>query len=269
MNRNYLHDFELYLSSSKRYRQTTINSYCTVLNKYLYYFKKSPKNITKKEVQKYFSTLSKSQIKQTIGALALFHKHIAKLPERVNWFKYPKQDKSIPDILNKSEIERLIDSTFNLKHKLLIKLSYDCALRISELINLKISDYDKELKQFHIHNSKGAKDRIVPVNDDTIELLREYYMVHRPSKYIIEGQSKDQYSATSIRKVLERSLKRCKIAKSIKFHSLRHSRATHLLNNGLSINVLAKFLGHSNIKTTEIYLHTSVDEQNELIKKAS
>lgn len=269
MNKNYLHDFYLFMSSSKRYRQATINSYCSVLNKYLCYFKKSPKNITKKEVQEYFTTLSKSQTKQTIGSLSIFHKHIAKLPERVKWFKYPKQNKSIPDILNKNEIERLIDSTFNLKHKLIIKLSYDCALRISELINLKISDYDKELKQFHIHDSKGAKDRIVPVNDDTIELLREYYKVYRPTTFILEGQFKGQYSATSIRNVLKDCLVKCKITKKIKFHSLRHSRATHLLNACVSIKMISDFLGHSNTKTTEIYLHTSVEERNNLIREAS
>ena len=269
MNRNYLHDFEVYMSSTKRYRDRSIEVYSSMLKKYLDHFRKSPKNITKSEVQKYFVGLSKSQVKQTIGALAIFHCKVVGLPERKRWFTYPKQDKSIPDILTKEEVRKVIDSIFNLKHKAILSVAYDGGLRISELINMKISDYQKPTMSFHIHNSKGAKDRIVPISESTANLLREYYLAFRPKEYLFEGQYGDKYSMTSARNVLKKSLRKIGIKKKIKFHSLRHSRATHLVNSGVSLKIVADFLGHSNTKTTEIYLHTGAEERNNIIRAAS
>lgn len=268
MNTNYLHDFEVFLKSRKM-ADSTIRSYSSMLRKFLHQHKKSPQNITIKEIQAYLADKSRSEVKQTVGALRILYGDVLNCPKKLHKIRYPKKQKTIPDVLSKDEVQQIIDSIHNVKQKAMIQLAYDCGLRVSEVINLKMSDYDKAFKQFHIRQSKGAKDRIVPVTDRTIDMLNRYYMLYRPVDYLFAGQTRPQYSTSSLQTIIRRAVQQLGIRKRIKFHTLRHSKATHLSNAGVKIQHIAQFLGHSSTKTTEIYLHTANEELNDIIRNAA
>ena len=140
----------------------------------------------------------------------------------------------------------------------MLSLIYACGLRRSELLNLKPSHIDSKRKLLIIYQSKGRKDRVIPIGDKIIELLRDYYKAYRPIVWLFEGQIKgEKYSAASLQKVLKRALKKTKISKPVTLHWLRHSFATHLLENGTDLRFIQEILGHKSSKTTEIYTHVS------------
>jgi site-specific recombinase XerD len=149
----------------------------------------------------------------------------------------------------------MIDLTTNQKHKCIIKLLYGCGLRLSELLNLKITDIDSGNMVVHIQNSKGNKDRVVMLSNQLLQDLREYFLVYKPKEYLIEGQGGGIYSEKSVQNVVKDAAKRAGIKKQVTPHVLRHSFATHLLENGTDIRYIQQLLGHSSIKTTEIYTH--------------
>lgn len=193
----------------------------------------------------------------------------------------PKREKIIPQVLNLDEIRRIIFSIKNLKHRCAIQFSYDCALRISEVINARIKHIDFDRNFFFVHQSKGAKDRTVFFTEDTKKILIDYLAEKFPNGYTGEeylfdgqdnfgGEKKEQYCASSLRAILRRACRKAGIQKKIKFHSLRHSKATHLHNSGMmTLRDLADLLGHTDTKTTEIYLHTQNEDLREKYLKAS
>jgi len=146
-------------------------------------------------------------------------------------------------------------SISNLKHKAIIMTIYSAGLRISECINLKIKDIDSNRMQIRVEQSKGKKDRYTLLSAKTLEILRAYFKEYKPKEYLFEGQYGGSYSATSIQTFFRETVKRVGITKKVTVHSLRHSFATHLLENGTNLRYIQSLLGHSNSKTTEIYTH--------------
>lgn len=259
MTEEVLQDFRTFCAC-KNYRPRTIDSYESCLKKFLLYFKRSPKDITLNEVYSFLSNIPEVNTKkQYVGALRILYSHVRPQKNKLKKIQYPKKEKHIPVALTPTEVDRCLSSIKNLKHRAMIELAWVCALRISEVINLKVRHISRENVIF-IEDSKGAKDRIIPIPEETLQLLREYYRSYfklvSKDDYLFPGQN-GLYSPTSIRNVFNRST--TGINKKVKFHSLRHSRATHWMNKGLSMHEVAKLLGHSSIKTTEIYLHTSID----------
>jgi len=155
------------------------------------------------------------------------------------------------------EVKRLLDVTENLKHNTMLKLCYGMGLRLSEILNLKISDIDSRSMRVHIVCGKGKKDRYVNLPQSILEQLRSYYLEYKPKEYLFEGQYGGQYSGRSIQQVFKNSLEKARITKKVGVHSLRHSYATHLLENGTDIRFIQELLGHRDIKTTLIYTHVS------------
>jgi len=139
----------------------------------------------------------------------------------------------------------------------MLKLCYGMGLRVSEIINLKIEDIDSGNMQVLIQQSKGKKNRYVNLPESILEQLRTYYKEYKPKKYLFEGQYGDQYSIRSVQAVFKTAMRKAKIRKKIGIHGLRHSFATHLLENGTEIKFIQELLGHSNIKTTLVYTHVS------------
>ncbi len=179
----------------------------------------------------------------------------------------PKKERVLPQVLSIQECSDIFAAIDNLKHKAFIQLAYACALRISELEGIKIKHIDGKAKTLFIEQSKGAKDRVVPIPEETLVLLRQYFKLYignnySGESYLFTGQSKTHtsYSQASIRAVLKRAAIKAMILKKIKFHTLRHSRATHWYNAGLQIRDIALLLGHSNLSTTEIYIHTGLED---------
>jgi integrase/recombinase XerD len=161
----------------------------------------------------------------------------------------------LPKVIHIDDIAKMIKQTENLKHKTMLMLVYGMGLRVSEIINLEITNIDSKRMQVHIQGAKGKKDRYVNLPDAVLPFLRNYYKIYKPKKYLFEGQYGEQYSSRSAQQVFKQSLERANINKNIGIHGLRHSFATHLLEQGTDISYIQKLLGHNNIKTTLIYAH--------------
>ncbi|MDR0795691.1 MAG: tyrosine-type recombinase/integrase [Tannerella sp.] len=159
-------------------------------------------------------------------------------------------------MLSRDEVRRIIGGTENLKHRTLLSLIYSCGLRVSEAANLKATDIDSERKQIHIRLAKGAKDRYVMLSEKVLLLLREYWSHYRPKVYLFEGGTRGKAIAVrTIQHAFSMAVNRAGVNKSHGIHILRHSFATHLVEKGISLLAIQKLLGHTDIKTTMVYLH--------------
>ncbi len=147
----------------------------------------------------------------------------------------------------------------NPKHRLLLKLCYGMGLRVSEIAKLKISHIDSKRMQVLVNQAKGKKDRYVNLPESVLEELRTYYLEYKPKEFLFEGHYGTQYSVRSVQAVFKNAMKKAKINKKVGVHSLRHSYATHLIEQGTDIRFVQELLGHKDIKTTMIY--TSLTDQ--------
>ena len=166
-----------------------------------------------------------------------------------------RKENYLPEVLSEEEVVAILKAITNLKHKALIMTIYSGGLRISELINLKIRDIDSDRMQIRIQQSKGKKDRYTLLSKKTLITLRLYFKEYKPKEWLFEGEGGGQYTDSSIYSIFKRALTTAKITKKVSIHSLRHSFATHLLENGTDLRYIQNLLGHSSSKTTEIYTH--------------
>jgi site-specific recombinase XerD len=168
----------------------------------------------------------------------------------------PNREKKLPVILSKKEVERIIAGISNLKHRTFISLMYSCGLRLSELRNLKVADIDSTRMQIHIRLGKGAKDRYVMLSEKILLMLREYWKKYRPKEYLFEGASPGKaIAARTIQHTFTKVIAKAGIKKNVSVHTLRHSFATHLLENSVNLIAIQKLLGHNHINTTITYTH--------------
>lgn len=249
---------------SKRYSESTITTYSEALKSFLVFYRdKAVADINNEDVIVYNNehilknNLSASYQNQVTNSIKLFFQTIRETKMLVDKIHRPKNAKTLPNVLSKEEAFRLIDLTTNLKHKTLLALIYSSGLRISEAINMKITDIDRQRMLIHVKNAKGKKDRYTLLSTKVLGLLKEYYAIYKPKTYLFEGQYGEQYSSRSAQAVLQQSAKKAGITKQISLHTLRHSFATHLLENGTDLRYIQDLLGHSSPKTTMIYTHVS------------
>ncbi len=248
----------------ENYSEQTVKSYCSALKLFLEWISRLKLDIvTDENIQNYIyyckseKNHSFSSMKQTIAAIRYFYDKILRkpIPESLNITM--RKPTYLPVVLSKKEIGKIIKSTNNLKHKAILFLIYSAGLRLGELLNLKIEDIDSESKRIHIRQSKGKKDRYVMLSDKALELLREYFKQYNPKDYLFEGQNGGKYSPKSVQSVFKRSKLKAGIKKKATVHSLRHSFATHLLDEGTDIRYIQELLGHKRLETTQIYTHIS------------
>lgn len=245
----------------RNYSESTIGNYNNALiqfRKWNYRELYLDKDLLFKYVE-YLKTFDKSYsyIKNSIMALRLFSELVLGKKLKNDYLRGIKRKSTLPDVLSVEEVKQVLNSLDNLKHKAIISLIYSCGLRISECINLKIIDIDSKRMLIKIVQGKGKKDRLVQLSPKLLELLRDYYKQYKPKEHLFQGQFKDEYSAKSIQNVLRRALQKCRITKKITVHSLRHSFATHLIEQGTDIRIIQEILGHKDIRTTQIYTHIS------------
>ncbi|MBM3186893.1 MAG: site-specific integrase [Bacteroidetes bacterium] len=259
-----LSNFKKHLMS-KRYSENTIKTYSEALSLFLRYFDNKAIDDIENEDLIIFNNsyileqnLSSSFQNQIVNAIKLFYwtRKGKKLnPELVH---RPRRAKPLPNILSKKEVKSILDAHNNLKHKVMLSLIYSCGLRCGELIALTPQHIDSRRNIVIIKNSKGKKDRIVPLSPKILEMLRDYYKTNKPKNYLFEGQTVGQpYDKRSLQLVLKQALKKTGISKPVTLHWLRHSYATHLLENGTDLRYIQELLGHASSKTTEIYTHVS------------
>jgi site-specific recombinase XerD len=193
-----------------------------------------------------------SQQNQVINAIRFLYKFgLNKKYDKVS-FKRPKSEKKLPRVIDGEFIKERLNKIENLKHKAILTLTYSVGLRVSEITNLKIEDIDSKRMLINIKNAKGRKDRIVPLSPVVLGLLRDYFKQYRPKEYLFNGQTTTQYSIGSCQKIYKKY-----IENHGHIHTLRHSCATNLLEKGADLVIIQKILGHSSVKTTQIYTHVS------------
>jgi len=227
-------------------------------------FNRLPEHISDDEINEYLTGLalasktpSRSNFKHMVYGLRYYFRHIGQGKRAVNLPPIREDDK-LPVILNQSELRELFSAPTLLKHRVILSLAYSAGLRSMELVNLKIADIDFERKTIHIRKSKYRKDRIVPLSNLIAIGLRKYLDAEHPQEFLFNGkQPNGSFSGKGLSWVMHEALKKTSITKEVNLHSLRHSYATHLLEQGVNIVTLKELLGHADIATTLIYLHVA------------
>ena len=220
-------------------------------------------HLNSKDFQSYldnYNFTSVSQQNQVINAIRFLYKFgLDKKYDKVS-FKRPKKEKKLPKVIDGDFIKLKLSKIENLKHKTILSLTYSVGLRVSEVINLKIEDIDSKRMIIHIKNAKGKKDRIVPLSQTILELLRTYFKEYRPTEYLFNGQNNLKYSSGSCNKIVKKYL-----GEQYHIHQLRHSCFTHLLESGTDLRIIQSIAGHNSSKTTEIYTHVSKKLLNKVV----
>ena len=251
----------------RRYSSNTIKTYSDALEVFFrFYQNKKSECLTIEDIIHFNSeyilrkNLSASYQNQVINAIKLFYRNRFNRTMEVDFIQRPRREKRLPNVLSKEEVKAILEAHNNLKHKVMLSLIYSCGLRCGELLALEPTHIDSKRNIILIKNSKGKKDRIVPLSQKILEMLRIYYKLHKPKCYLFEGQTTGMpYDKRSLQLVLKQALNKTKIIKPVTLHWLRHSYATHLLENGTDLRYIQEILGHSSSKTTEIYTHVSTN----------
>ncbi len=248
----------------KRYSESTIKTYFTFIADFFDFVNLIPlERLSNRHVELFIEKVfiprnySISTHRQFISALKLFVVFYPVIRIDNLILHRPKKSRLLPTILSNEEIISILRCTKNLKHRAIIAMIYSAGLRISELLNLKLNHIDIQRRQIMVKDSKGRKDRNVILAQSCIPLILNYLDTYKPNLYFTEGKPSEKYSAESVRAFLKRSCKIAKITKSVTPHTLRHSYATHLLENGIDLRYIQELLGHSKPETTMIYTHVS------------
>jgi integrase/recombinase XerD len=250
--------------NEKRYSVHTCEAYISLLELFFkFHITKDPSEITTEDISGFFNdyivfhNYSASYQNQMVSAIKMFYKlNGSGVLETVS-FGRPRRIRALPKVFSKEDVKAILNSPRNEKHRLLLWMIYSCGLRRSEATNIKLNDLDRQRGILNIREAKGLVDRIVPVSEKVWVKIDEYMESYRPSLYLFEGQSGGRYSSESVYRVFKEALKRAGIRKEVGVHSLRHSYATHLHENGLDIRYIQELLGHRSTRTTEIYTHVS------------
>ncbi len=202
--------------------------------------------------------LSSSYQNQIVNAIKLYFNIIKETAIVIEKIHRPKQGKVLPNVLSKEEVKAILCAHSNLKHKVKLSLIYSCGLRCGELLAFQPHHIDSKRNIVLLKKSKGKKYRIVPLSSKILEMLREYFIIHKPKTYLFEGQKEGlPYDARSLQQVLKQASSKARISKPVTLHWLLHSYATHLLKNGTDLRYIQELLGHNSSKTTEIYTYVS------------
>ncbi len=253
--------------------QSTLNNYIRRIATISLHFGRLPEDINEDEINEYLVALardpkspSRSSFKHMVYGLRYYYRLLG-MNKKAIALPSLKNDTKLPIILNRSELKELFKAPKLLKQRIVLTLIYSAGMRGQEVINLKISDIDFERKTIHIRQSKYKKDRIMPLANAMSIGLRKYLSAENPHIWLFNGKEADgRYSVKGLSWVFRENLKKTSITKEVSLHSLRHSYATHLLEEGINIVTLKELLGHANIITTMIYLHIA---QCEMIKAHS
>lgn len=227
-------------SSIERINEFSSNA----INDYHYYLKQ----------EKRYSVKS---INQSVSAIKYYYREVLKRKMDFESISRGKRGREVPRFYSIEDIKKILDSIVNIKHKAMLTLIYSSGLRVSELLELKPKEILSDRKQIFIKGSKGDVDRYTILSDKALEILRDYWKEYHPQHYLFEGQFGGKYSASSVRNVLKKAIKKANVNSKGATHSLRHSFATHLIESGVDIRYVQALLGHKSLKTTEIYTHVT------------
>ena len=250
------------------YSQRTVETYAYHIMKFIQYFDKDPADINEDDIKRYFiylkdtKKLGPSATAQAISGVKFFLQKTMDKDFRVFSFVRNPRGKKLPVILTRKEVQKVLSLIRILRHKACLTLIYTCGLRLHEATTIAPADIDSQRMFVHIKDAKGKKDRLVPLPTATLHILREHYKTHRNPRFVFpapgrggiqEKTARRPLPDSSIQTVLKAALKQAAVFKNISVHNLRHSYATHLLEAGIDIRIIQKYLGHKSIASTMIY----------------
>ena len=248
--------------SLKNYSRRTIRTYTSLFRKFLEFFPgRDPETLDGDDIRSYLLYLieerkvSLSHENQTINAIKFYYEKVLGRPVEKYYIQRPRAGRKLPVVLSEEEVAHLLRQIKNLKHKCIVLLIYSGGLRLSECVNLELSDIDSKRMLITIRNSKGGKDRQTILSAKLLPLLRDYYRIYKPKKFLFESLQGGQYSDRSVQEIVKKAASRARFLKKVTVHTLRHSFATHLLERGVDLRYIQALLGHTNTKTTQIYTH--------------
>jgi len=257
---DYLQKLEL-----KQYSINTAKTYIQLFEKFINHYKELEiTNINENDIRSYMQLLvqekkSHSYLNQMINSIKFYYEVVLEMPNRFYSIERPIKSETLPKVISLEEVKVIINNTNNIKHKCIVSLLYSAGLRRSELLNLKLEDIDSKRMVITVKNGKGNKDRLTLLSETVLVDLRLYYKEWKPKVYLFEGVQGNQYTATSILKIIKNAAKKGGIRKNITPHMLRHSFATHLLENGTDLRYIQVLLGHNSSRTTEVYTQVAIN----------
>lgn len=249
----------------KRYSMNTARIYISMFERFINaHIESDLLSINEAQIRLYLQGLvqeqhSNSYINQMINSIKFYYEVVMEMPNRFYSIERPRKKESLPKVISAEEVQMIINNTNNIKHKCIVSLLYSAGLRRGELLNLKIDDIDSKRMVINVKNGKGGKDRITILSPTVLADLRIYFKKWRPRIYLFESPTGDMYSAQSVLRVIKKAASNAKINKTVTPHMLRHSFATHLLENGTDLRYIQVLLGHSSSKTTEVYTQVAIN----------
>lgn len=257
---NYLRKLEL-----KQYATSTAKTYISLFERFINAHQTMQLDeISEKDIRNYLQLeiqkgRSGSYINQMVNCIKFYYEIVLGMPNRFYEIERPRSKKALPKVISLQEVNALINNTNNIKHRCIVSLLYGAGLRRAELLNLKLTDIDSKRMVIEVRNGKGGKDRLTILSETVLSDLRRYYKKWKPKTYLFEGPVGEPYSGTSVGKIVKTAGRKAGIRKTVTPHTLRHSFATHLLENGTDLRYIQVLLGHNSTKTTEIYTHVAVN----------
>ncbi|WP_025740140.1 tyrosine-type recombinase/integrase [Aquimarina pacifica] len=249
----------------KRYALNTCKTYIIQFEKFInHYCDKDIVALSEEEIRSYLQHLisknkSNSYLNQAINSIKFYYEVVMGMPNRFYSIERPRKQQQLPKVVSKEEIITMLKHTNNIKHRCIIGLLYSAGLRRSELLNLQLTDIDSKRMLIFIKNAKNNKDRYSLLSQTILKDLRIYYKQWKPKEYLFEGALGGRYSAESVAKIVRRASTKSGILRKITPQMLRHSFATHLLEDGTDIRYIQTLLGHNSTKTTEIYTQVALN----------
>lgn len=248
----------------RNYAPGTIDQYVRHVAAFARYFHRSPEQLGPDEIRAYQVYLveerkfSLTVLRQAVSGLRFFYTYTLRKPFPIEYIPYPRTEKKLPVVLSREEIAHLLESTDSVKHSTILATLYAVGLRVSEVAKLRPEDIDSDRMMLHVRQGKGRKDRYVPLSPALLQKLRHYWKLYRPQTWLFPGQHLARpMSIITIAAIVRKACQRVDIKKKVTPHTLRHTYATHQLENGVDVRVIQKLLGHVRLETTAIYTHVA------------
>ena len=241
----------------KNFSEKTVKNYISIIVNVSNQLGKNSEDVTESDLRSYLlgkRNYSSSTRMAVINAFKCYYRLCFDKGFDNKILPRPKVEQKQPDILSTEEMQSIINSFTNLKHKAIVCLMYSCAMRVGEVTNLKVKDIDSKLNKITIKNGKGKIDRIVMLDNGLLELIRKYWIEYQTKEYLFEGAKGGRYSEKSIQTLVKVATAKVGIKKNISSHSLRHSCLTQMIKNGVDLRTVQKIAGHKNINTTAGYI---------------
>jgi integrase/recombinase XerD len=248
------------------FSEKTVRAYCGHVDRFYRYYEEHRDISVYDLVSRYSyflleSKLSHAYVNQALSGIKFFLEKVCGMLEGNFMFVRPKKEHKLPNVLGPKEVIRILFAVENRKHRALLFLVYSSGLRVGEVVRLRLNDLDLERRTLHVRQGKGNKDRMTVLSQSAIEVVQQYIDQTKPENWLFPGQYPNKHlSERTVQKVFEAAVKTAKVKKDVSVHSLRHSFATHLLEDGIDIRYIQELLGHQSTRTTEIYTHVAVKD---------